>query len=139
MKYSLDTDNYDTIKLEISEKDISKGMVDVINEFCYGIAAFYTDFASQINCDTEKAKSFKSIFIDCLGRIIDDILDEGVLDIDNSNNTEEVEELKGQLQEAGFSEDEIDNIAKLVSDIGSVEGALEYLDEIIRQNDSEKK
>lgn len=46
MKYSLDTDNYETIKLEISEKDISKGMVDVINEFCYGIAAFYTDFAS---------------------------------------------------------------------------------------------
>ena len=40
MKFSLDTDRYDKMKLTLTKNDCENDLTEVITDFCYGIASF---------------------------------------------------------------------------------------------------
>ena len=55
MKFQLDTEDMETIKLTFSDEDLENELSENIQDFCYGMAAFFVDFAQKIGCDTKKA------------------------------------------------------------------------------------
>ena len=131
MRFSLDSENYEDIHIEITDKEQKGELQDVIQEFCFGMASFFVDFASQLNCDTEKARGLKDVCISCINRNIEHILDNGILeDDDNSDDDlseDDLDELLEGLRAADFSEEEIDSVIELVKSFGSIEAATDYL------------
>ena len=66
MKFQLDTEDMETIKLTFSDEDLENELSENIQDFCYGMAAFFVDFAQKIGCDTKKALELKrSLFFLC--------------------------------------------------------------------------
>lgn len=59
MIIKLDTNNYEGISLAITDEERENGTVDLIQEFCYAMAALFTDFSMKLDCDTEQAKGLK--------------------------------------------------------------------------------
>lgn len=45
MKFQLDTEDMETIKLTFSDEDLENELSENIQDFCYGMAAFFVDFA----------------------------------------------------------------------------------------------
>lgn len=79
MIIKLDTNNYEGISLVIADEEHENGTVGLIQEFCYAMAALFTDFSMKLDLDTEQAKGFKDVYLSCVERNIDVILDQGVL------------------------------------------------------------
>ena len=135
MIIKLDTNNYEGISLAITDEERENGTVDLIQEFCYAMAALFTDFSMKLDCDTEQAKGLKDVCLSCVERNIDAILDQGVLrdDIGDEDeiDTEEINELKDQLTEAGFDDNEVQNIITLVENSGGIENANDFLKSIV--------
>ncbi len=130
MRFYLDTDDYESIKIEMSDKD---GEVqDIIQEFCFAMASFFVDMANKLDCNTESAKSLQKVCSSCIERDINVILDNEVLNSDNEEeiNDEQLSDLTKMMAEHGFSEDEINNIVEVVKSCGSMESAIDYLKEI---------
>lgn len=136
MKFSLDTSDYRTINLAITDADIETGMANTMAEFCYAMASIYTTFALQIGLDKELSRSFKNaVFISVLDRNIEMLLDEEVLEVNEddiedslaSNLQDELSELKKQLERKDFSPEEISAILEYVSACSSVGSALDHL------------
>ena len=134
MIIKLDTNDYEGISLTITDEERENGTVDLIQEFCYAMAALFTDFSMKLNCDTEQAKGLKDVCLSCIERNIDSILDEGVLEYDDDEeeviDAEEIDELKDRLTEAGFDNEEIQNIIALVENSGGIENATDFLKSI---------
>lgn len=134
MIIKLDTNNYEDISLTITDEERENGTVDLIQEFCYAMAVLFTDFSMKLNCDTEQSKGLKDVCLSCIERDIDFILDEGVLeDYDDGEevvDAEEIDELKDQLTDAGFDDEEIQNIIALVENSGGIENANAFLKSI---------
>jgi len=80
MIFQLDTDHYDEIKLTFSENEHENGLPKMIEEFCYGVSAFFVDFAMKLECDTKDAASLKEICLSCIANDIDVILEHGILE-----------------------------------------------------------
>ena len=131
MIFNLDTNNYENIHLGIDEEITQGDLPNLITEFCYGIASFFTDLASQLDCDTEQARGLQKVCLDCINNNIDCILDSNILEDDSEKSDaisqEENEELLNRLMEADFSEDEIQSVLDLVKSQGSVENATDFL------------
>lgn len=128
MKFNLDTNNYENIQLTFTENDCEQDLSILIQEFCYAISSFFVDFAMKLDCNTEKAKGLSEVFLDCTKRNINLMLDQGVLERQWAEiSEEELKELEDKLKNSGFADDEITNIIHLVNDLGSVEAANEYL------------
>lgn len=83
MKFNLNTDKIEDLKLTFSDLEYEKDIADIIADFSYGMGAFFVDFAVKLNCNTEQARVLKDVVISCLGRNIDDFLDRDVLDHDD--------------------------------------------------------
>lgn len=134
MIIKLDTNNYEGIILTITDEERENGTVDLIQEFCYAMAALFTDFSMKLNCDTEQAKGLKDVCLSCIERDIDSILDEGVLEDDDDDeeviDAEEIDELKDRLTDADFDNEEIQNIIALVENSGGIENANAFLKSI---------
>lgn len=131
MRFSLDSDNYEDIHIEITEEEREGELQDVIQEFCFGMASFFVDFALKLNCDTEQAKGLQDVCMSCINRNIEHILDNRVLDPDDDSDDDvsedELDELLEALYAANFSEEEIDSIIELVKSSGSITAATDYL------------
>lgn len=131
MIFNLDTNNYEDIHLDITEEKKQGDIPNVIMEFSYSVASFFTDLASQLDCNTEQARGLQEVCLSCINKNIDMILDSGILeeDLEESDviSQEEKDELVNRLTESGFSEDEIHSIIDLVQSEGSFENATEYL------------
>lgn len=136
MYFNLDTNKYEEIKLKLSDEEVQGDLQEVIQEFCFGMASFFVDFALKINCNTEQAKGLQKVCIPCIDDCIEAILENGVLDssegqsTDEDMNIKEINELIDKLHAADYSEDEINNIVQLVKSLGSIEAANDYLEEI---------
>lgn len=141
MIFNLDTNNYEDIHLDITEEITQGDIPNLITEFCYGIASFFMDLASQLDCDTEQARGLKKVCLDCINNNIDCILDSNILEDDSEGSgaisQEEKDELVDCLVEANFSEDEIHSILDLVQSQGSVENATDYLKQIAKENNTD--
>ena len=134
MIIKLDTNNYEGISLAITDEERENGTVDLIQEFCYAMAALFTDFSMELSCDIEQAKGLKDVCLSCIERDIDSILDEGVLedgdDDEDIIDAEEINELKDRLTDSGFDNEEIQNIISLVENFGGIENASAFLKSI---------
>lgn len=131
MIFSLDTNDYENIKITLTDNDYEQDLPVLIEDFCYAMASFFVDFSLKLNCDTKQAEGLKEVILDCTGRNIEFLLKEGVLDNPIEEELEEnINELINELEKSGFSEAEISNIIQMVNDCGSIESAGEYLKQI---------
>ena len=134
MRFLLNTDDYESISLEITDEEYENGTIGIIQEFGYALASFIVDVALKLDCDTEQAKGLKKVLLDIVGRDVDDILDNSVFEELEEEDTESMDELAERLISSGFSDEEIANIKSLVVEFGGVENALEHLKDIAVQN-----
>lgn len=79
MQIHLDTDRFEDIKIILSDEEISEGLADTIQDFCYGIASLFVVFAHKINCHTKQARTLQKVFLSSTDRFITSILDKGLL------------------------------------------------------------
>ncbi|MEE0874779.1 MAG: hypothetical protein UIH27_15100 [Ruminococcus sp.] len=75
MIFSLDTNNYENIHLDLSEEMENSDIKSAVLEFCYGIASFITDFSMKMDCKTmEEYLKMKKLLIPCIEENVDMIL-----------------------------------------------------------------
>lgn len=75
MIFSLDTNNYENIHLDLSEEMENGDPKSAILEFCYGIASFISDFSMQMDCKTmEQYLEMKKLCLSCIEKNLDVIL-----------------------------------------------------------------
>ena len=75
MIFSLDTNSYENIHLDLSEEMENGDIKSAVLEFCYGIASFITDFSMKMDCKTmEEYLKMKKLLIPCIEENIDMIL-----------------------------------------------------------------
>ena len=134
MKFNLDTNNCEEIKIEI-EKNEADDLSSAIQEFSFGIASFFTDFMMKLNCDTEeKADKVRDICMSCVNNNLNVMVKEILLDDIDEDLEIEIEELLNEMRERDFSEEECSNIADIVRDSGSMSAAIEYLKKVGEEN-----
>ncbi len=80
MKFTLDTNECENIKLEITDEE-RENVVSAIQEFCFGMSSFFVDFLMKFGCDTEeKAKKLQEACMSCMGRNLDVMIKDILLD-----------------------------------------------------------
>ena len=138
MIFKLNTNDDEDMCLDLSEERETGDLQNAIGEFCGGIASFFTEFAIQLNCKrAEQARALEEVCLSCIKDNIDDILNEVFYEEDNEEDDgvtqDEIEDLTSRLSEAGFSEDEISSVVRLVQSAGSIEAANDYVKDIFEQ------
>ena len=120
MKFYFDTNDYNSIKIDIVEFDLS--VSDAIQEFCFAMSLFFVNFVMYLNCDTrKKVEVWKDICTSYIDRNINSML----------NNQDDINKLTEKMKEHGFSEAEITNMVKFVTDCGNIDTANNKLEEIL--------
>lgn len=89
MRFILNTEKMEDMKLAFSIDDYDGDLTMVIQDFCFGLAAFFTDFAMKLDCDTERAVGLKEVCLSCIGRDIDYFLKQGFLNTDVTDGVSE--------------------------------------------------
>lgn len=129
MKFKLDTEQIeDSLKLTFTKKEQKKNIAEGIQEFCYGMALFFMDFAQKLDCDEKQAAGLKDVCLDVIGRDIDAMIHDTLCN--KQVDPEEMEDLTQQMEEAGFSDEEIQNAVRIVKSCGGIASATEYLKSI---------
>lgn len=135
MKFNLDTNNRENISLKIEDnecEDISLA----IQEFAFGIASFFTDFMMRLNCDTEeKARKVQEVCMSCIKRDLNVMIKETLLNNNDEELKSEIENVIKEMENKGFSKEEISNITKIIEECGSLEDATYFLRKIGEEND----
>ena len=131
MLFHLDTENCENIRLRFNPNG---NLEENILEFCFGMSALYTDFCIQIGLDQDQSRSLLDVVQSCMTRDVEEILSHGLLDFDDDEDDgtdgvsdDEIDELGQAMTDAGFSNEEIQNIINLVKDAGSMDAALKIL------------
>lgn len=131
MLFHLDTENCENIRLRFNPNG---NLEENILEFCFGMSALYTDFCMQIGLDQDQSRSLLDVVQSCMTRDVEEILSHGLLDSDEDEDDgtdgvsdDEIDELGQAMTDAGFSNEEIQNIINLVKDAGSMDAALKIL------------
>jgi len=124
MKFNLNTNNSESISLKI--EDVEKNnMVVALEELIFGMTLFFVEFIKQRKCSSlESAKELLSI---CMPILEDKIIIMLENELFNKKEISEVERIVKELENAGFSYEEICDTIKLIEDTGSVEGAAHVL------------
>lgn len=131
MLFHLDTENCENIRLRFNP---TGNLEENILEFCFGMSALYTDFCMQIGLDQDQSRSLLDVVQSCMTRDVEEILSHELLDSDDDEDDgtdgvsdDEIDELGQAMTDAGFSNEEIQNIINLVKDAGSMDAALKIL------------
>ena len=134
MKLILDTENIENMQLVLTEEDKAKPQEQLMEEFEYAMSSFFVSFCLKNNWDTEKAKEMKQSIFTKIDRHIANMFTQGVLEPANETVDEAyLKELHDQMAEAGFDEDEIEQMVELVKKYGSLEKASEYLESLAEE------
>lgn len=134
MKLILDTENIENMQLVLTEEDRAKPQEQLMEEFEYAMSSFFVSFCLKNNWDTEKAKEMKQSIFTKIDRHIANMFSQGVLEPANETVDEAyLKELHDQMAEAGFDEDEIEQMVELVKKYGSLEKASEYLESLAEE------
>lgn len=140
MKFTLDTDDIENLQLILDDADKAKTPEQLMEEFEYAMSSFFVSFCLKNNWDTDKAKEFKQAIFTKIDRHIANMFAQGVLEPANEVVDDAyLEELQSQMSEAGFSEEEIEQMVKLVKEYGSIEKASEYLSSLAEEEGVELK
>jgi len=133
MIFSLDTDDYEAIKIDITEEDEEKELGEIVSEFCYAMASFFIDFSTKLNAkNKEQIDVLKDVCSSCIDNYIDIIANE-VFNNPTTPGDEGMSDLLRKLQDANLSKEEIENILNLVKNCGSIEEATEYLNKLLNK------
>ena len=88
----------------------------------------------QIGLDQDQSRSLLDVVQSCMTRDVEEILSHGLLDSDDDEDDgtdgvsdDEIDELGQAMTDAGFSNEEIQNVINLVKDAGSMDAALKIL------------
>lgn len=140
MHFSLDTEHCEEMRLTITDKERQDGTATVIQEFCFGMASLFVDFAMKLNCrDAKQADKLKEVCFSCIGHNIDEMVKQGLLESNDSEiDQDEINDLVEQLKKASFSEDQIAHILEIVRSAGSIEAATDYLQSVLEKTLEEK-
>ena len=132
MIFSLDTAKIEELKITFSMEDYGGDDFALFQDFCFGMASFFTAFAKEYECDTKAASSFKTVCLSCIGRDIDYIIEQGIFEQDATNGIpeDELNDFSERLRAKGFSESEISAYIQLAIDAGSWGAVLRYLKSI---------
>ena len=76
MQFNLDTEHCEGLKLRITDKERQDGLAVAIQEFCFGMASFFVDFAMKLNCDAKQAMKLKEVCFSCIDNNIDDMVNK---------------------------------------------------------------
>lgn len=140
MKFILDTEDFENMEIVFEAKDKEKSQEQISEEFEYAMGSFFVSFCVKNNWGTEKAKEMKQAIFTKIDRHIANMFAQGVLEpMEEVVDEAYLEELKTQMSEGGFSEEEIEQMVKLVSKYGSIERASEYLSQLAEQEGVELK
>ena len=131
MIFSLDTDDYETIKIAITEEDKEKEMGEIVSEFCCAMASFFIDFSTKLTVKRkEQIDVLKDVCFSCIENYIDTIANE-VFCNSTTPADEGMSNFVRKLQDANFSEEEIESLLNFVKNCGSIEEAQEYLNKLM--------
>lgn len=141
MHFSLDTEHCEEMKLTITDKERQDGTSTVIQEFCFGMASLFVDFAMKLNCrDAKQADKLKEVCFSCIGHNIDEMIKQGLLEPkDNEIDEDEINDLVEQLKKANFSGDQIEHVLEIVRIAGSIEAATDYLKSVLEKTLEERR
>lgn len=139
MKIYLDTDNYESISIKLTEEEEEKSAAELLPEFYYAMSALFIDFTKvHLDLDVELIKKLYASHVggDMLKQYVNDMLDELIAEDgeDEGISEEERNELREQMLEEGFSEEEIESIMEFLDSYSSMEEATEALSAIAKQH-----
>lgn len=87
MKFYFDTNDYNSIKIDIVESDLS--VYDAIQEFCFIISLFFVNFVMYLNCNTrKKVEVWKDICTSYIDKNINSML----------NNQDDIDKLTEKMK-----------------------------------------
>ena len=135
MKFSVDTNNFENIKLEINDEEFNDPQ-NLITDFCFATASFYLDLAQKIGANISQVQSFKKVCVPLIDQIINSAIDDGMFDdgTESSEQTgisqEELDELRVRLENSNLSDDKVDVIIKAASSFNSIEEFYDFIDSI---------
>ncbi len=79
MKFNFDTNNYETMKTCLSDVNTEEDLTLLIQDFSYGMGAFFLDFALSLNFNTKQAEKLKELVLEHTERNIDFIIESNLL------------------------------------------------------------
>lgn len=128
MKFTLDTNDFDSIQFDLTDEDKIKTKDELMEDFEYAMSSFYISFCVKNNWSTALAKEMKQSIFTKIDRHIANMLSHDILEPATEIVDEQyIDELKTQMAKADFSDDEIAQMVELVKEYGSIEKASEYL------------
>ena len=140
MQFRFDTNHCEKLNLKITKQDYKEGTPAVVQNFCFGIASFFIEFALKLDCDEKQAKGLKDICLKAIENYIDKMIKDGLLNQDEDEvNEEELKNLVEQLEKNGFDEAEIKNVIEIVKNAGGIEAATGYFQSVLDKELSSRK
>ena len=134
MKFEMDTQNFEDMKLIISDEEYNGEATDLINDFCFAMSAFFASFAQRIIGDMESVKKLKKVCYSVTDRMIDEFFERNEQDDKSNVDNSKKEELIEKLKDYDFSEEEIAGVVNIIDELGSFELAIEYLKKIGKEH-----
>ncbi len=85
MKFQLDTEDMETIKLTFSDEDLKNELSENIQDFCYGWRHFLLILRRRLAVTRKKALELKDLCFSCAGNDVEALLHAGILDEEEDN------------------------------------------------------
>lgn len=131
MKLFIDTNDCETIHLEMSDEERSAHFAESAEELCFGLAGLAADYIQQMGeaFDSGKYHKVRELLVKLFDSYLERMIDEALID-DNEDEVDEdeIENLRVMMEASGsFTEEEIDAAVKLLIEAGSTENVLTYL------------
>ena len=124
MRFILDTN--DRLSLNLELEDMEHQTLSAIQSFSYGIASFFTEFMSILQCDTEeKATEVRKVLLSCVEKNIDEMIYANVLFDCNDDFISASLRLREEMENRGFSEEEIKIYMSIIESNGIIEKSIE--------------
>lgn len=126
MKLYIDTNNCETIHLEITNEEKNAHFAESAKELSFSLASLVVDYIQQMDYvfDSGNYHKVRELLVKLFDSYLEKIIDE-----------DEIENLRAMMEESGsFTEEEIDAAVKLLVETGSTENALTYLRRVAREN-----
>lgn len=138
MKLFIDTNNCETIHLEMTNEEKNAHFAENAKELSFGLAGLAVDYIQQMDraFDSGNYHKVRELLVKLFDSYLEEMIDEVLVD-DNEDEVDEdeIENLRVMMEESGsFTEEEIDTAVKLLIDAGSTENAITYLKSVAREN-----
>ena len=77
MKFTVDTNDFENIKLDIAEEELDSPE-KLIEDFCFAAAGFYIDLTRKIGASPEQIRSFDKVCAPFINSLIEQAVEDGL-------------------------------------------------------------